>query len=201
MDKLPIHGLIIAGGNSTRMGSDKALLPIGGRPLLAHMVTGLHRLCQSVTISAGSEERIELYRKRLAECDTEGWQDVSFASDVYPGCGPLAGLQAGLAQMPEGYAFIIACDMPQISKSLLKRMLERADGEVDAVHAAGQPFHALVHTRAAAAAGQLLEQGDYRFMRLMSQLKTVTVEPRTEAESQAFENLNTPEAYARYLRE
>jgi len=196
---LVLNGLIIAGGQSSRMGTDKALLMVDGRPLLVSMIERLSQRCSRIVIAVGDSERMQAYKKTIAAyraTEPVGSAAISFAIDRYAGCGPLAGLHAGLSELQEGYALVMGCDMPQWSEALVDRMAAAAEREdADVVHAEGQPFHALYHARTGRHALALLEQEDYRFMRLLEQVKAVRVEPRTEEERQAFVNLNTPEVY------
>ncbi len=115
MKQQAIHGLILAGGQSTRMGTDKALLPINGKPLLYRLASQVAAFTQTVTIAIGAPQRESLYREALSDLAAQ----VSFVTDQFPGCGPLSGLHAGLSAIADGYVFIIACDMPQLSAPLL----------------------------------------------------------------------------------
>lgn len=191
---VPLRGLVLAGGMSSRMGADKAQLLIEGRPLLARLTEGLLEVTADVAIAAGTEERAGLYRKLLG--DTAG--RVRFAADRFPGSGPLAGLHAGLSALPEGYAFVTACDMPVIDRSFLKRLAEAAERTgADVVHAPGQPFHALYHTRASGRLETELQAGRCKVMALLAELHGCETEPPAGAETLWY-NLNTPEDYRNY---
>ncbi|EXX85481.1 molybdopterin guanine dinucleotide synthase [Paenibacillus darwinianus] len=196
-----MNGIILAGGRSRRMGRDKALLDVGGKPLLAVLVGRMAGICEAIVVSAGDEERAAKYRQALDGHVPDGAMAcVSFVVDRYAGCGPLAGLHAGLSELPDGYAFLIGCDMPLLSEPLVRRMEAAAvAADADIVHVPDQPFHSLCHTRAADRLARLLEQGEYRVRRALEQLKAVTVEPESEEERQAFVNLNTPDAYERFM--
>lgn len=198
-NRLELNGVIIAGGQSSRMGADKALLMVDGRPLLVSMIDRLSQRCGKIVIAVGDSERVQAYKEAIAAYRTTASPPpaaISFAIDRYAGCGPLAGLHAGLSELQEGYALVMGCDMPQWSPSLVDRMAAAAEREdADVAHAAGQPFHALYHARTGRQALAQLEREDYRFMRLLEQVKAVVVEPQTEEERRAFVNLNTPEAY------
>ncbi|WP_274654437.1 molybdenum cofactor guanylyltransferase [Paenibacillus humicola] len=207
-----VAGIILAGGQSLRMGTDKALLPLGGRPLLGVLAEQMLALCDPLIVAAGDSSREAAYRQALKGLPVR----AEFVPDVYADSGPLAGLHASLGAAPEGYAFVMACDMPFVAETLARRMLERIarhDGWAgtgaetggaaeppEIVHVPGQPFHALYHTRAAAEIRRMLEQGDYRLMGLLKRLSAETVEPDDE-ERRAFSNLNTPEAFERFLGE
>lgn len=192
-----IHGLILAGGQSTRMGTDKALLPINGKPLLYQLVNQIASYTQTVTIAIGSPQRESLYREALGDLASQ----VNFVTDQFPGCGPLSGLHAGLSAVADGYVFVIACDMPQLSAPLLQQLLSRIDSGADVILAPGQPFHALYHTGTAAQIQASLEQQDYRVMGLLKRLHTIEITPQEGSQRTAFTNLNTPEDYNKYTAE
>nr|WP_281378750.1 molybdenum cofactor guanylyltransferase [Paenibacillus phyllosphaerae] len=202
------HALLLAGGQSARMGSDKAMLALGGKPLLVVLAERLTALGFTYLIVAvGAGEREAIYDEALS--GSSATARTIQAVDQFPGCGPLAGLHAGLAQAPDGYVFVIACDMPALSAGLLGRMLAEADRveaessssgsgiQPDVIRVPDQPFHALYHTRIVPQLAQSLASGELRVMRLLNELPTSWVELE-EGEQSAFDNLNTPEAFARF---
>ncbi|SFT24963.1 molybdenum cofactor guanylyltransferase [Paenibacillus sp. BC26] len=204
-----VPGIILAGGRSSRMGSDKALLPVGARGEVILRAVAEQMLALGmpyVMVSVGDSEREEAYRSRLAGLLGQ----VRFVHDTYPDCGPLAGLHAALSAMYEpGYAFVMACDMPMLSGTLLARMLPLASGEAapprteagmpQVIRTPNQPFHALYHTSVARELQQRLERHELRLMALLDALHTVEIQPLPN-EEEAFVNLNTPELYADYVR-
>ncbi|WP_169084428.1 molybdenum cofactor guanylyltransferase [Paenibacillus sp. PL91] len=194
MGKHPIHSLLLAGGLSSRMGTDKALLLIEGKPLLCLLVEQLRALTEHVILSVGSSEREAIYRGILGDMG----ESVSFALDRYPGCGPLSGLHAGLSAVTEGYVFVMACDMPQLSEELLTQLMGHLESGADVIHASGQPFHALYHTRAVPQIAMALDEQDFRVMRLLGRLQTVVVSPLAIGGKAIFTNLNTPDDYSKY---
>ena len=197
MGEHDIHGLILAGGQSTRMGTDKALLPIQGKPLLVRLVDQMLSLTEHVTISVGASGREAVYREILGELG----EGVSFVLDRYPGCGPMSGLHAGLSAIAEGYVFVMACDMPRLSEELLHQLMVHTDSGADVIHVSGQPFHALYHARTLPRIEEALEQKDYRLMRLLHGLHAFVVNPRENDGEQLFTNLNTPADYNSYIDE
>ncbi|MFS0725747.1 molybdenum cofactor guanylyltransferase [Paenibacillus sp. 1P07SE] len=223
-----LRAIIIAGGGSRRMGTDKALLPLQGRPLLAHVAAQLLAFCCHIDIAAGTAERAERYKTALVEAgvghrvtvSSEGRDSsapgrvIRFVDDRWPGAGPLAGLHAALSEHSPAsqaaasdreqtglspYALVTACDMPMVSVPLVGRMLEQARVTgADIICVPGQPFHALYHERIAAVIEAMLREGDRRFMRLLARVQTAEVE-LAAAEAALFEPLNTPEAYWSYV--
>lgn len=193
------HGLILAGGQSARMGQDKALLHIDGRPLLAGLIVAMRKSVQGdIVVAVQSPEREALYRSRLGPLPA----GVRFACDRVPEAGPLAGLAAGLAALPGGYAFTTACDSPELPDRWLARLLEEATAGPDllAVAAKGEPLHALYHTGVARLAEETLAAGDYRLMSLLRRAGAKELElTGREKEDYGLHNLNTPEQLERYL--
>ncbi|NBD26832.1 molybdenum cofactor guanylyltransferase [Paenibacillus glycinis] len=223
-------GIILAGGRSARMGRNKALLPVDGKPLLRRLAERMLALGMTrVIVACGTEARGAEYRARLRELPG----DLAFAVDRFPGSGPLAGLHAALGAMPEpGYAFAMACDMPAISASLYARML-RAAGEggrfdeaagrsdnggasrTDAGESpASSPDSArlpqLIRTAGqpfhalyhTSAREELERRLRQHDLRVMPLLGALrSIELSAEPdEEEAFVNLNTPELYERFLR-
>ncbi|CAM4353268.1 molybdopterin-guanine dinucleotide biosynthesis protein A [Paenibacillus endophyticus] len=195
MGERHIQGLLLAGGQSTRMGTDKALLDIGGKPLVYRLVRQLVHLTDHVTVSVGRPEREAIYRANLGElADT-----VSYMSDIYPECGPLSGLHAGLSAIGSGYVFVMACDMPRVSEELLAALKAHMAQGADVIHVKGQPFHALYHAGTAPDIEASLKKGDLRLMGLLNGLRTIVVGPQQPNHMATFINLNTPAEYINYI--
>lgn len=193
-----IHGIVLAGGRSLRMGTDKAHLQVNGKALIRHICDELETICGEVTVVVpfGEPER---YRDVLKP-------SVSIASDRYPDKGPLAGIHAGLSALPDeaDYAFVMACDMPVISVGLFERMrtlifgrLRGGDGEdiPEAVLCHGQPFHAFYHRSAALTAERLLRRDERRLAAFTDKLHCFYVQQEA---GDCFLNLNTRADYMAY---
>jgi len=200
-----VDGLIIAGGRSDRMERDRALLPVGGLPLIAALVVRMARYCGRIIIAAGDERRARELRAAIAPVLKRGAiaeRRVKFALDRYAGCGPLAGLHAGLSELQTGWALVMGGDMPNVSASLLARMrlaAVSAGAAAAVVHAPGQPFHALYRANLAREAAIRLERGERRLMAMLERPEAVAVKPETDEEREAFVRLHTPEAYEAFL--
>lgn len=180
------------------MGEDKALLKVGGKLLLEALVDQLAPWCDSVMVAVGDADREERYRLELGAAA----EQVEFVHDQYPRCGPLSGMHAGLRHMSEGYAFVIACDMPVISMPLVSRLQQHIPDGAAIIYANKEPMHAFYHSRAAEQVEASLLAGEYRLMNLLAKLDSLEVEWTDIEEEGAspFLNLNTPEDYARYRR-
>jgi molybdenum cofactor guanylyltransferase len=143
-------GFILAGGQSRRMGREKALVELGGRPLIAHALETLRGAALPATI-AGAQASLESFAPVIP--------------DANPGQGPLAGVCAALAATQTPLAVFLSIDMPFVPSSLLSCLLHHAQVTGRAVtlaSAAGfaQTFPAVLalgalpHLRAALYAGQ-----------------------------------------------
>jgi molybdopterin-guanine dinucleotide biosynthesis protein A len=105
---LPVHGFVLAGGKSSRMGVDKALLPFSGRPMVEIGVEKLRGFCAAVSI-AGNRD------------DLSRFAPVALESRLK--CGPAAGVEAGLAASTEEWAMFVPVDVPLVPAELLRRWM------------------------------------------------------------------------------
>jgi len=101
---LPIAGYVLAGGRSSRMGADKSLLQLAGKPLIAHAVAKLGRLCAAVHILGGNPA-LAAY--------------APLVEDLHPGIGPLGGIEAALAHTAHDWNLILPVDLPFFPAALL----------------------------------------------------------------------------------
>lgn len=114
-----LEGAILAGGESRRMGQDKALLPIGGRTLLEAIADALRPLV----------ERIRVVGREPAP----GLPLRNAQPDLCPGHGPLSGIHAALATAEAGRVLVVACDLPLVTTAFLRGLVEALAPELDAV--------------------------------------------------------------------
>jgi len=185
-----ITAVILAGGTSSRMGSNKALLTVDGAPLIEGIYRTLARLFREVILVTNTPGEYT-----FLPCPMVG--------DRYPGAGPMAGLHAGLLASREDRIFLTACDTPFLSPDVI-RMICAVDGEYDAVVPVGpggkEPLQALYRRRCLAMVEQALEQGDGKLLNLLDRLRTRLVTPEELAvipdAAVSFCNVNTPEEYA-----
>jgi molybdopterin-guanine dinucleotide biosynthesis protein A len=105
------EGAALAGGQSRRMGQDKAALAIGGQPLLARVVARLQMVTPQVRV-IGAVERAALV------------PGVPVVPDLRPGCGPLGGIYTALRTTSAPYVLVVGCDMPFLNAALLRHLLD-----------------------------------------------------------------------------
>lgn len=119
-------GAVLAGGGSRRFGRDKTAEPVGGVPMVERAVATLEGLCDEVVVVSSR-----------AATPKGRWRIVP---DLRPGEGPLAGLEAALAEAENlGYdgAFVLAADLPLVDRATLVRLVEALDGGVAVAAAPG----------------------------------------------------------------
>jgi molybdopterin-guanine dinucleotide biosynthesis protein A len=101
-----ITAFILSGGKSSRMGTNKALLNIGGRSLIQRIVEILESIFSTVVISSNEPQLYKSLEKKIIK-------------DIYPGRGPLSGIHSTLTYSNTEKNLIISCDIPFINKELI----------------------------------------------------------------------------------
>jgi molybdopterin-guanine dinucleotide biosynthesis protein A len=220
-DRKPAHGrsdalgAVLVGGESRRMGTDKARLPFRGRPLALHVAAVLEEVLGEVVLVDRGTDETGLPKTRFAEYPT--------VVDRFPGAGPLAGLHAALLQAAshdvpsrpgEGRAvFLAACDLPGLSPELVRHVLVRAGSDrlsesprawVPRFEDRRQPLAALYSPGCLAVVETLLEEGE-RAMHLLLDRLSVTEVPLTSDlpfyRPDLLANLNRPGDLERFEEE
>jgi molybdopterin-guanine dinucleotide biosynthesis protein A len=183
---------ILAGGKSTRMGTDKAFVLLDGRTLLARMLDLARQVTSNVRI-VGDPVKFAPF--------------ATTVEDIFPGCGPLGGIHAALRSSHTNLNVILAVDVPFVSLALLAFLISRAgnsDANVTHARAAGgfQPLCAIYRRLFADAAEDALRTGHYKIDALFNPTTTRVIE---EAELETagfspriFRNLNTPQDLATF---
>ncbi|KNA92945.1 molybdenum cofactor guanylyltransferase [Gordonia sp. w5E2] len=186
-----IAGIVLAGGRSRRMGSDKAALDWNGEPMLAGVVRVISQRCEPVFVVAPEDSAA--YRLLHGT----GGPEAVWVTDEQPGAGPLAGLAVGLAAARDAgrsYAFVSATDMPLIEPGLideLSRAVTDTAGVVVAHDAErDHPMAAIYRTDAADVIGQLVATGERRMTAALDALATYRV---TVSDPLWLTNVNSPE--------
>lgn len=187
----PATLVVLAGGDSRRMGSPKALLPVGTTTLIEWLVERLAPEFAHLAVAGRDLARLPAgLRPHLAP-------------DLHPGAGPLAGVEAGLAASPHDLVVAVACDMPAVTAALLRRLADAAgrpgvDAAVPRVAGRPEPACAAYRRSAAGPIGDALGAGRYRAADVLGGLRVRWLDGEDPA---LFANLNTPDDYRRFLDE
>ncbi|OGR07431.1 MAG: hypothetical protein A2511_04890 [Deltaproteobacteria bacterium RIFOXYD12_FULL_50_9] len=185
-----ITGVILAGGKSVRFGSNKALTILDGLTMLEHTAGILGQLFENRLLITNTPE---IYRSL-------NWP---MAGDLFPGAGPLAGIQAALSATASPLAFVTGCDMPQLNPTLI-RYLCTLPGEWDVVlpllDNGPEPLHAVYCKSALASISAALSTGTRKLQDALTGLavRTVTTEEilTIVPDLASFNNINTQQDLA-----
>jgi molybdopterin-guanine dinucleotide biosynthesis protein A len=195
-----VTGIVLAGGKSSRMGRNKALLELDGRPLIERVLESLDPFTDDrLIVTNAPEEYAHL--------------GVTMCSDRILGQGPLSGIHAGLLAASGTLNFVVACDLPFISRGVLGLFHEEAranddctDWDICVAESPRGPEPLLgVYARACVPViERLLARDKRRVVALHGAMRTRTLR-FSEADlmrlgGDAFINLNTPDEYEQARR-
>jgi molybdopterin-guanine dinucleotide biosynthesis protein A len=184
-----ITGAILAGGQSSRMGQNKALMSLGGHRLIDRVVHVLEDIFAELLLVTN---RPEIYADL----------GVRMVSDVFPEKGSLGGIYSAISHASTPYCFIVACDMPFLQAPVIRYLIEHiADHDVviPDVYGEMQPLHAIYNKTCLAPIRQRLDANRLKIIGFLPDLR-VRIVTRGEIlpldpALHTFQNLNTPEEF------
>lgn len=187
--KTGVTGVILAGGQSSRMGSNKALLPYRGGRFIEAIHHLLSELCDDLLLVTNTPEQYDFLPIRMA-------------SDLFPGMGALAGIHAALAHSRTSHILAVACDMPYLNPSLIRYLMARRDmADIiipESAHGL-EPLHAIYSRTCLQHAEASLQTGRRRIVSFFDQVSTHVVPfgqvLMLDPENLSFSNINTPQEY------
>ncbi|HUV89175.1 MAG TPA: molybdenum cofactor guanylyltransferase [Anaerolineae bacterium] len=184
-----LTGIVLAGGSSRRMGRDKAFLELDGRPLIAHVVECVARVCAEVLVVASNVQPYAGLGARLVE-------------DRFRGVGVLGGLHAGLEAAAHELALAVGCDMPFLNPALLRAFAGWAEGFDVAVLRQGEqvePLHGAYRRTCLPAMEAAIRANQRRIVSFFPQVRVRYVAPEEvtpfDPGLRSFRNVNTPEEW------
>lgn len=110
-----VTGIVLAGGKSRRFGSNKALFEYNGKKLINYSIATLQPLCGKILLSTNEPEKYF-------------FTGLTTVPDLYPGCGPVAGIHACLEQTTTEQNLVIGCDLPWLDAQLFAFLLNNCRG-------------------------------------------------------------------------
>ncbi|MFA6288759.1 MAG: molybdenum cofactor guanylyltransferase [Opitutaceae bacterium] len=186
MPSFLFSGAIIAGGRSSRMGRDKAFIPVDGQPLVSRQAALLRSL--------GTDDLIISGRPGT----DYGVTGVRVVHDPIPDAGPLAGLVAVLSAARHPWVIVVAVDLPRLDAAFLNRLLTLGGGHTGVVpHGPHgyEPLAALYPRALLPEAEAALQRGEYALHTLVENaraLSLIHLLPLGEEDSFALKNWNSP---------
>lgn len=191
--RVAIAGVILAGGESRRMGRPKGLLPIAHATLIETVVARVREACATVLLVTNTPET---YRQL----------GIPMVPDALPERRSLVGIYTGLLHT-NGPAFVCACDMPFLNPGLIRHLgalIEGVDAVVPRHDGEYEPLHAVYTPACLDPIRRCLTRGD-RNTGFLSEIRARVVDAedlrRFDPDLRSFVNINTPEDYARILTE
>lgn len=186
----PLAGIVLAGGRSRRLGTDKAVLRLGDRTLLAATVETLLPFCTEVIVVTNNPQGHAHPAARLV-------------GDVFPGAGSLGGVYSGLIATTAPRCLAVACDMPFLNPAVFSYLAELPgdhDIIIPRVNSHLEPLHAIYSRVCLPHMRELLERGHLKIIDFFHKVNVRYVEG-SELEPldpglRSFVNINTPQDLA-----
>lgn len=182
-------GIVLAGGKSSRMGRNKALLDFGGTRIIEHTVDLFKSIFPEVIIVTNSPE----------EYASMGIKTVT---DIFPGKGSLGGIYTGLIHSSHDYSFIASCDMPFLRRELIEFLISLKEGYdvvVPRLKDGYEPLHAVYSKNCINQIEGMIDKGDLRIIGFYPEVRVREVSEDELApfnpEPSSFININTPDEY------
>lgn len=185
-------GIILAGGRSLRMGTNKAMLPIGATSLIERVFGVLSGLCDEMIISINKETDISLKAKTIV--------------DSYKNAGPAGGVLTALKASKNDINLIASCDTPFISTQLYEFLLGFAQDYEIVIPANGkntEPLLGIYRRSAIAKLEQAITTGEFSMRRIAERCRTKIIDIGRETDfnaSHIFFNINNIHQYREALR-
>lgn len=184
---MPVSGIILAGGYSSRMGCDKSLLLFKSETLIERAVRKMRSVADEIIIASNDTEKYNL----------PGTVEVP---DIFPDMGPLGGIHAGLMAASYPYSFVISCDLPFFEPQMAEYLLSRKKGYdvvVPEIQKHVEPVCAVYASRCLTPMEFCLAAGMNRIYKFYADVRVLHVneydlQPWGDLKK-IFFNLNTPE--------
>ncbi len=185
MTSHPVTGIILAGGESRRMGSNKALISWKGEPLIQWVYDSMRQVCPDILIIANSGDFSFL--------------KASVYPDNYPGTGPAAGIESALSHCTTPAALIASCDTPNLSPALFRYLINNHkdfDISITAHDGTDEPLIGVFNRSSLRYFQSAILSGNARPPHIIRQTnwQTIAISPDLDFyRSDLFLNLNAPE--------
>jgi molybdopterin-guanine dinucleotide biosynthesis protein A len=185
-----VDAFVLAGGESSRMGRNKALLELAGIPMILRMIRLVAPLVRRVQV-VGPPELFTPF-------------GLSAVPDDTPGLGPLGGIATALRCARTPWFLILGCDLPYLNRDWLRFLIDRAlgseAGAVIPVSAGGyEPLCAMYHERLAGPIAEALARGVRKVIEAFGEITIEVLRPEEwgefDPDGLLFKNMNTPEDY------
>ena len=190
VSKMKATAIIMAGGDSARMGQDKSMLPIRDKPMIKHIVDQLRPHFNQILISSNDTSKYSFL-------------GVEIVPDRVADQGPLMGIASALKASANVLNFVIACDIPQVDMALVRMMLRqgrRFDAVVPTIGPSQfEPLFAVYKKDILATIEDALSSGQRRIIDALSRCRVKYID-LSKTDVQQLRNLNTMNDYREFVR-
>jgi len=183
-------GVILAGGKSRRMGTDKAFLEIGGVPLITRVIDVLLPIFPTVVIVSKESKKFSSIK------------GVQLIQDLFPEQHALGGIYTALSTFPGRDCFVFSCDLPFLNPSLIHFMMQQRNGYdvfLPRSRHGLEPLHALYTEKCLNLMGEQIRQKRWNLESLIHKVHCRILNPDIlhtfDPEEFSFLNVNTPEEF------
>lgn len=180
---------VLAGGKSSRMGENKALLPLDGKLVIERIADEMNQLDGSLLVISN-------------QYDPLAFLGLPVYSDRFVDKGPLAGIESALYHSPTGYVSITACDTPFISANVYRYLQSQANGKQAVIpfyDGRMHPLSGIYHTDISQHLRHCIENGELKLRKVLEKLDYQLVTSYSNIDSAELErhffNMNHPEEY------
>jgi molybdopterin-guanine dinucleotide biosynthesis protein A len=184
--------IVLAGGKGSRLGKNKLLEVVGGRPLLQRVVDSLIPVSRRILVVIAQGQGYPAIEARQARVDC--------IQDIYPGKGVLGGLYTGLSTSDSEHSLVVAGDMPFLNPSLVQYLVSAApafDVVMPRLNGLIQPLHAIYSRDCLPPIQEQLERNQLQIRVFLDKVRVKYVEEaeidRFDPRHLSFFNVNTPE--------
>lgn len=190
---MKVSAVLLAGGKGSRMNfQNKALLSLKGQNFLEILLSELEGVADEILIS---QQKVK----------AKGAEGFSVVHDNYPHCGPLSGIEAGLACCKNEILLVAACDMPMLKKEMFAVLLpyiEHYDAVIPIINGKTEPLAAIYQKKIRKKVSVQLQQGSFCVKNLLDQLNAKYIDVKEYGfGAEVFKNINTTEEYQSFLKE
>jgi len=186
-----VTGVILAGGKSSRYGTNKALAKINGIPLIENVIRVMGSLFKDLVLITNTP-------------DEYAYLELPMYEDLIKGLGPIGGIYTALNSITNDAGFFVACDMPFLNPDLIRHLVGiRGDFDVVVPEISGkmETLHALYAGRCIPAVRKLIDVHEYQTIRIFPEVSVRYLKEneirRFDPELRSFFNINRPEELGR----
>lgn len=188
MNRQRVTGIVLAGGNSSRMGFDKGLAHFRGKPLVQYAIETLEQICSRIIISTNSV--------------SYGHLGYPVKGDIFPGTGPMGAIYSALMSSKTEHNLVLSCDTPFVTSLLMHRLLKNAEGFQVVLPESKpgfvEPLIGYYHINNTTAMLAFIQRGDLKLIDYIetSYYRCISMYGNPEQ----FLNINTPDDFEKFAQ-